>query len=273
MNIKAVKDLVNARLAGEQLTYSTLRPYLDAVVDDINSKLHAKFKTFSEVSEYDTTKDYTEFPDKYIRTVVAIGAASKWYTDDEEGIETATALAEQYRNNLFIMVRDYGPLVPEDKQADSGSGYLQDPYSSINPEIKYIEVKGMSGTCTGNFQIKTAASGINPEFRYIEVEGVPGTSIEKFQIKTVSDGSKHLYATLIDYKYGSKVIDCGVVSPEIVTIKMDVEGNLIGILSDGTVHVIGNMPKFMQQYIQVSVGGTLTASQGTHTIGFEIGEL
>ena len=248
MNIKAVKDLVNARLAGEQLTYSTLRPYLDAVVDDINSKLHASFKTFSEVSEYDTTKDYTEFPDKYIRTVVAIGAASKWYTDDEEGIETATALAEQYRNNLFIMVRDYGPLVPEDKQADSGSGYLQDPCS-------------------------TKPAGINPEFRYIEVEGVPGTSIENFQIKTVSDGSKHLYATLVDYKYGSKVIDCGVVSPEIVTIKMDVEGNLIGILSDGTVHIIGNMPKFMQQYIQVSVGGTLTASQGTHTIGFEIGEL
>ena len=248
MNIKAVKDLVNARLAGEQLTYSTLRPYLDAVVDDINSKLHAKFKTFSEVSEYDTTKDYTEFPDKYIRTVVAIGAASKWYIDDEEGIETATALAEQYRNNLFIMVRDYGPLVPEDKQADSGSGYLQDPCS-------------------------TKPAGINPEIRYIEVEGVPGTSIENFQIKTVSDGSKHLFATLVDYKYGSKVIDCGVVSPEIVTIKMDVEGNLIGILSDGTVHIIGNMPKFMQQYIQVSIGGTLTASQGTHTIGFEIGEL
>lgn len=248
MNIKAVKDLVNARLAGEQLTYSTLRPYLDAVVDDINSKLHANFKTFSEVSEYDTTKDYTEFPDKYIRTVVAIGAASKWYTDDEEGIETATALAEQYRNNLFIMVRDYGPLVPEDKQADSGSGYLQDQCSTKSP-------------------------GINPEFRYIEVEGVPGTGIGNFQIKTVSNGSKHLYATLIDYKYGSKVIDCGVVSPEIVTIKMDVEGNLIGILSDGTVHIIGNMPKFMQQYIQVSVGGTLTTSQGTHTIGFEIGEL
>lgn len=246
MIIKAVKDLVNARLAGEQLTYSTLKPYLDAVVDEINSKLHSKFKTFSEVSSLDTNVDYNEFPDKYIRTVVAVGAAAKWYIDDEEGIETATALVQQYNNNLFIMMRDYGPLVPESKQADAHSGYLEDDTYSKD------------------------AHGINPEIRYIEVEGVPGTSISNFQIRTVTDGSKHLFATLIDYKYGSKVIDCGVVSPEIITVKMDVEGNWIALMSDGTVHKIGNMPKFMQQYIQVAVNSTLTTSTGTHTIGFEI---
>ena len=246
MIIRAVKDLTNARLAGEQLTYSTLKPYLDAVVDEINSKLHAKFRTFSEVSPVDTGVDYNEFPDKYIRTVVAVGAAAKWYVDDEEGIETATSLMQQYNNNLFIMMRDYGPLVPAEKQADSTTGYI--------PGITEFTQK------------------INPDLRYIEVEGVPGTSISNFQIVSKEDG-KHLFATLVDYKYGSKIIDCGVVNTEIVTIKMDAKGDLIALLSNGTVHVIGNMISFMQNYFTVAIDNELAPSKGANTIGFEIGDL
>lgn len=245
MIIKTIRDLVNARLAGEQLTYSALKPYLDAVVDEINSSLHAEFRTFSEVSNISTDVDYAEFPDKYIRTVVVIGAAAKWYIDDEEGIETATALVQQYRNNLFIMVRDYGPLVPEDKKANNRTGYLNE----------YEQ-------CTTN--------AINPDLRYIEVPGLPGTSISSLQIKTLSDGNKHLLATLTDYTYGSKVIDCGIVSPEIVTITLDMTGSLVALMNDGTVHKIGNLNIFMNQYLQVAVGASLNTSKGTNTIGFEV---
>lgn len=244
MKIRAIKDLVNARLAGEQLTYSALQPLLDAVVDEINSKLHAKFKTFSEVSLREMDVEYNEFPDKYIRTVVVVGTAAKWYIDDEEGIETATALMQQYNNNLFVMVRDYGPLVPIDKQADSGSGYLGDPYNQTNNKI-------------------------NPEIRYMEVVGPPGTSVEGFEVKQEANG-KHLYARLVDYRYGTKIVDCGIISNDIVTLKLDVEGNLVALMTDGTVHQVGNIANFMGQYLQVAVGSKLTTSSGTHTIGFEI---
>ena len=247
MIIKTVKDLVNSRLAGEQLTYSTLKPYLDAVVDEINSKLHSKFKVFSEVSNLDTNVDYNEFPDKYIRTVVAVGAAAKWYIDDEEGIDTAAALLQQYNNNLFVMMRDYGPLVPVDKQADDGSGYLSNPNCP----------KG---------------TPINPDLRYIEVEGVPGNSITSLQIKTVSDGSKHLFATIVDYKYGSKIVDCGVVSPEIITMKLDAKHNLVALMSDGTTHVVGSLAQVLNGYVQVAIDRPLTAGTGISTIGFEIGD-
>lgn len=217
MIIKTIKDLVNARLAGEQLTYSALKPYLDAVVDEINSSLHAEFKTFSEVSSLDPQVDYAEFPDKYIRTVVVIGAAAKWYIDDEEGIETAQALMQQYKNNLFIMVRDYGPLVPEEKRANANTGFL------------------VGENCR-------TANGINPEIRYVEVPGLPGTSITNLQIKALVDGSRHLIATLVDYVNGTKVIDCGIVSPEIVTIKIDAAGYFVALMSDGTVHKMGKIP-------------------------------
>lgn len=246
MIIRAIKDLVNARLAGEQLTYSALLPYLDAVVDEINDKLHAKFKTFTELTRTEVGLEYNEFPDKYIRTVVAVGAAAKWYIDDEEGIETATALVQQYNNNLFVMMRDYGPLVPEDKKADARSGYLQE---GLDDQV----------------------SGVNPDLRYIEVPGVPGTSISSLEIVSRNDG-KHLVATLVDYTYGSKVIDCGIVNTDIVTIKMDAEGNWIALLTDGSVHKVGNMPQFMDQYLQVDTKPLTSSPVRKYAIGIEIDE-
>lgn len=246
MRIRAIKDLVNARLAGEQLPYSTLLPYLDSVVDEINSKLHAKFKTFSQVSPRDIDVEYNEFPDKYIRTVVAVGAAARWYIDDEEGIETATALTQQYNNNLFVMMRDYGPLVPADKQAEENTGYLADPND-----------------------LSSSGQGINPEIRYIEVVGPPGTSIEGFEVVS-GPGGKHLYARLVDYKYGTKVIDCGIITTEVITMKLDAAGNLVAVFSDGSTHIVGNIPNFLNNYLQVEIPGTGGSTAGTNTIKFVI---
>lgn len=189
MKLTDIRTLTNSRLAGEQLTYSALLPYLDAAVDDINAKLHSNFKTFTEVNPtgLGMVQDYTEFPDKYIRTVVCVGAAWRWYVDDEEGIDTAISLKQQYDNNLFVMVRDYGPLVPEDKKASDSTGYLRDIAA-------------------------TQHTGINPEKTYIPVEGVPGTSVELLEIREQGDGP-HLYAKLVGYMLngGYKWVDCGLV--------------------------------------------------------------
>jgi hypothetical protein len=188
MKLTDIKNLTNTRLAGEQLTYSALVPYFDAVIDDINEKLHTCFKTFSEFNSTGLSEpsSYDLFPDKYIRTVVCIGAAAKWYVDDEEGIETATALAQQYQNNLFVMMRDYGPLVPDEWKRDDEGGFLKDPASR---------------TMTNNW---------NPEIRYVPVEGLPGASVENMKLDFVGD-KLHLFAKVVGYTIdgGYKWIDCG----------------------------------------------------------------
>ena len=195
MKLTDIRNLINSRLAGEQLTYSALLPYLDAVVDEINAKLHAKFKTFSEISTTGipesgkTFIDYNEFPDKYIRTVVCVGAAWHWYVDDEEGIDTAISLKQQYDNGLFIMLRDYGPLVPEDKQVTEDTGFIKGR--------QYLE-----------------SPAINPETRYIPVAGYPGTSVEALELRQ-HDNEQHLWAKLVSYTeqgLGYKWIDCGALS-------------------------------------------------------------
>lgn len=187
MKLTDIKNLVNTRLAGEQLTYSALVPYLDAVIDEINAKLHSCFKTFSEVNPtgLGTVTEYTEFPDRYIRTVVCVGAAVRWYIDDEEGIETATSLNQDYINNLFVMMRDYGPLVPENKKRNDNGGFLCDHSNN-------------------------QSDAINPDIRYIPVEGVQGTSIEDAKIEW-SGGQQHLYLKFVDYRGGWQWKDCGAI--------------------------------------------------------------
>lgn len=190
MKLTDIKTLTNTRLAGEQLTYSALVPYFDAVVDEINEKMHACFKTFSEVNPtgFGEPSVYEEFPDKYIRTVVCLGAAAKWYVDDEEGIETATALKMQYDNNLFVMVRDYGPLIPDDKKRNDEGGFFRSSCAYQEPSI-------------------------NPDYQYIPVEGVPGTSVEALEMR-LENGEQHLYAKLVGYTIngGYKWVDCGIIS-------------------------------------------------------------
>ena len=215
MLIRAIKDLVNSRLAGEQLTYTNLLPYLNATIDDINARLHTCYPVFSEISTGDTSIDYNEFPDRYIRTVVCVGAAYKWYIDDEEGIATAEALGQEYQNNLFLMERDFGPLVPADKRRDDKGGFFEDP-NYPRPH----------GNC------------INPDIRYIPVAGYKGTSISALKIKEV-EGSRHLIVTLTDQEFGSKEVDCGIISPNVVAFQLDVKGDIVALMSDNTVYKVG----------------------------------
>lgn len=116
---------VNRLLDGEQLVYSQLEPYLDAVIDDINTQLNAVFPTFSEI-EKDTLRvadtNYNYFPERYIRNIVCKGAAYKFYITDEEGSITAEQYGQDYMNNLFYMTRDYIDEVPlEFRSTSKGS--------------------------------------------------------------------------------------------------------------------------------------------------------
>ena len=114
--------LTNKYLAGEQLVYNQLAPYFDEVIDDINAKLNSTFPSFTDIDlEVLSPGDveYNYFPDKYLRSVVAIGAAYKFYVMDEEGISTAEQYGMKYQENLFYMMRDYIEQVPEEYQSDS----------------------------------------------------------------------------------------------------------------------------------------------------------
>ena len=120
MQIQDVVSGVNAKLAGETLTFTEMRLFLDEVIDDINAALNANFPVFSTLA---ANANYNFFPDRYIRSVVIVGAASKFYVTDEEGIETASQYAMDYAQRLFLMKRDYSMQVPEEYQAQD-QGYL-----------------------------------------------------------------------------------------------------------------------------------------------------
>lgn len=103
-------DLVNNLLAGELLNYEDLERHFDACIDDINAKCSTCFPSFSEIREANrgaVPTEYHAIPDKYIRTVIAKGAAAKFFTEDEEGMQTATAYQQEYQEALFYMLRDY----------------------------------------------------------------------------------------------------------------------------------------------------------------------
>ena len=75
----------------------------------------------------DNTK-YDAFPDKYLRTVVALGVAVKFYTRDEEGEQIALDYQNRYEAALFKMVRDYHNQVPPIFQENSG-GFIDFSYN------------------------------------------------------------------------------------------------------------------------------------------------
>ena len=138
--------------------YTQLEMFFDEVIDDINAKLNSKFPTFSEVFNAETLSsdaEYNSFPDKYVRTVVVVGAAYKFYCTDEEGIATAQQYAFDYNTNLFLMERDYSDLVPEQYRA-TGQGYLttkedwlKDPktgqYLYVGTDPLYVAIQGFQG--------------------------------------------------------------------------------------------------------------------------------
>lgn len=70
---------------------------------------------------------YDVIPDKYLRSVVALGTALYFYTQDEEGEQIALDYQQRYNQQLFYMVRDYHMLVPPEFQNNTG-GYIDFSY-------------------------------------------------------------------------------------------------------------------------------------------------
>lgn len=127
MKVKDIVKLTNTYLAGEQLVYQKLVPFYDAVIDDINNRLSSTYPSFSSLdfTELDTdSAEYDFFPDQYVRSVVALGAAHKFYTMDEEGVVYDTAYEQKYEEALFYMTRDHIDHVPRVFQSDTTGGVL-----------------------------------------------------------------------------------------------------------------------------------------------------
>ena len=135
MKVNEILKRVNKLLAGEQLVYSQIEEFLDSTIDDINDKLNSKFPAFSELNIGSVLLDsveYNHFPDKYIRSVVIPGAAYKFYIMDEEGMVTAEQFGYEYEKGLFMMMRDYMELVPEEYQAESkGSVLIHEDWTAV----------------------------------------------------------------------------------------------------------------------------------------------
>lgn len=135
MLVSEIVKRVNQELAGEQLVYTRIKPFLDSVIDDINTNLNAIFPTFSDLGtdiDAGLTFDYNYFPEKYIRSVVIKGAAYKFYVMDEEGEAIAQQFGMDYQTNLFYMVRDYIEKVPEEYQSDS-TGSIKLRLDDVDP--------------------------------------------------------------------------------------------------------------------------------------------
>lgn len=136
MEIKKIVDYVNrGYIASDYLREPEIYYYMDMVIDDINDRLQATFPTFTEWHEFvdkwnkyveankatpvpafpiflrDASK-YDAFPDKYLRSVVALGVAVKYYARDEEGEQVALDYQNKYLDALFKMTRDYHSQVP-----------------------------------------------------------------------------------------------------------------------------------------------------------------
>ena len=137
MLISNIVNGVNTKLAGETMTFNQLKLFLSETIDDINRELCASYPSFDDLTESD---NYNYFPDKYIRSVVIMGAAYKFYETDEEGIVTATQYHYDYMDNLFYMKRDYCCSVPEQYQ-DRDRGYV------LGPELRAGVTLGMTGWC------------------------------------------------------------------------------------------------------------------------------
>lgn len=133
MRVGQIVNLINKHLADEFCSVAELTNYMDRVIDDINTRLNSKFPTISDVMAEagDTTDpDYNVFPDKYIRSVLVVGAAYKYYITDEEGNVTAQQYGAEYNQNLFYMERDYSFSIPEIYR-ESEQGFVNNPDSEV----------------------------------------------------------------------------------------------------------------------------------------------
>lgn len=126
MYIENLVKLINYKLADSLISQTVLLNHMDSVIDDINAMLSTVFPTFTEaiVEEGTNNPDYNHIPDKYLRSVVVVGAANKYYEVDEEGNQTAVMFAQEYRQNLFYMLRDYSISIPE-RYRDNFQGMVE----------------------------------------------------------------------------------------------------------------------------------------------------
>lgn len=126
MHLNMIMRFLNDKLAGENLMFDQALVYLDSVIDDINTELQATYPAFSEfnIKNFPKYPNYNFFPDKYIRSVVIPGAAYKFYTTDEEGASVAPQYMYDYKQNMFLMKRDYSSQIPQMFQDHSSSGML-----------------------------------------------------------------------------------------------------------------------------------------------------
>lgn len=121
MYIANLVQLVNRKLANELLSETELLIYMDSTIDDINANLNTTFPTFSEVIAQAgvNNPDYQAIPNRYLRSVVIVGTAVKYYEADEEGNQSAISFVQDYRQQLFYMLRDYSFNVPAEYRAEN----------------------------------------------------------------------------------------------------------------------------------------------------------
>ena len=164
MRIQQIVSLVNTRLAGEKLTYKQLVSYLDQTIVDINTQLNSTFPLFSTAITDSVNGSYTYIPESYIVSVVVVGAAYKFFIDDEEGVDAAPALATEYNTNLYYMLRDYANLVPEEFKA-SNRGYV----NNIFPDDTDASLGTVSSQAIGRSVGRPCFNekDFNPDLRYV----------------------------------------------------------------------------------------------------------
>lgn len=125
-----IVKLTNTKLAGERIPLQELLPYLDTAVDAINTKLNAKYPSFSTVASAAGATGYNVFPDKYIRSVVVPYAIWQYYVADEEGLQAAPQFQQDANLGLFYMQRDMLYKIPAEYQDDDEQGSVLGSYDS-----------------------------------------------------------------------------------------------------------------------------------------------
>lgn len=193
MKVIEIVKLTNKYLAGEQLTYPRLLPFLDAVIDDINTQLNSEFPSFSDlaIENYPTATDvYSFFPDKYIRSVVCLGAACKFYLTDEEGNLPPEGYETKYQENLFYMVRDYIEQVPLAYSSASTGGVVFDEDDwMMNNALGWDIPERAAIKNVANLPVLTEIT-ITKKGTYYPLDGADGFSKVIVDVKGFDDGDE-----------------------------------------------------------------------------------
>lgn len=133
MSINDIVNLVNRRtIEADYLSKEEMLPFLDLVIDDINSELQANFPPFTDYDYFVLSwnnkhpdnplspNDYSVIPARYIRSVIPFGVARYYYMKDQEGEQAASDYFREYSIRLTKMVRDFHALVPVEFQNNEG---------------------------------------------------------------------------------------------------------------------------------------------------------